>query len=312
MSYTDEQVKYIKELRNDGLEWEEVADQYNTMFPGERKTANSLRKTSARYGGTDKVVRVPKTLKPIKLKKAIPMSNKSDSENYSTIMVISDTHFPNGHQDVFPFLKEVKRIYSPDKVVHIGDEVDKHSLSFHDSDPDLMSAGDELSAAIEDLRPLYKLFPEVDLLESNHGSLVYRKAKHHGIPVRYIRDYGDVLEAPKGWKWHSSLKLRSGDNDILFRHQFKKNGLQAALMENCCTVQGHFHTDATVAYGANSYKLLWGMTVGCLIDDDSLAFSYNKTDMKRPILSIGLIIDGHAMILPMVLDSNGRWIGKLV
>ncbi|WP_206696334.1 hypothetical protein, partial [Streptococcus pseudopneumoniae] len=76
----------------------------------------------------------------------------------------------------------------------VGDEVDKHALSFHDSDPDLMSAGDELKAAIKCLPPLYKLFPKMALVDSNHGSMVYRKGLHHGIPRKYIRAYGEVLD----------------------------------------------------------------------------------------------------------------------
>jgi predicted phosphodiesterase len=67
---------------------------------------------------------------------------------YKSILVISDTHVPYHHKDLFPFLKEVKKQLNPDKVVHIGDELDKHALSFHDNDPDLPSAGDELRISL--------------------------------------------------------------------------------------------------------------------------------------------------------------------
>ena len=63
---------------------------------------------------------------------------------HKSILIISDTHIPYHHKDLFPFLKAIKKLYKPTKIVHIGDEVDKHALSFHDSDPDLPSAGDEL------------------------------------------------------------------------------------------------------------------------------------------------------------------------
>ena len=61
---------------------------------------------------------------------------------YKSVLIISDTHIPYHHQDLIPFLKDLKNIMKPDKVIHIGDELDKHALSFHDSDPDLPSAGD--------------------------------------------------------------------------------------------------------------------------------------------------------------------------
>lgn len=231
---------------------------------------------------------------------------------YKTILVISDMHIPYQHKDTVAFLTAVKKKYRPNKVVCIGDEVDKHAMSFHDSDPDLPSAGDELKKAIKELQPIYKLFPKVDLVDSNHGSMHYRKGKHHGIPRKYLRSYGEILEAPRGWKWHNSIRLKSGGNDILFKHQFSKNILRAAQFENCCCVQGHFHEDAQVQYAANTYKLLWGMTVGCLIDDKSLAFEYNNTNMKRPILSVGIIINGQAIVIPMILNKKGRWIKQLV
>jgi len=128
---------------------------------------------------------------------------------FKTILCISDMHHPYGHPDTYDFLKALKQKYKPDKIVCMGDEVDHHAMSFHDSDPDLMSAGDELQEAIERLKPIYKLFPKVDVISSNHGDMAYRKSKHHGIARKYIREYGEVLEAPKGWKWHNDLTLQT-------------------------------------------------------------------------------------------------------
>ncbi len=225
----------------------------------------------------------------------------------SRVLVISDLHVPYQHQDAIKFLTAVKKKYKPTRVVCVGDEIDNHAMSFHDSDPDLFSAGDELQIAIKQLQPLYKLFPKVDVLSSNHGDMAYRKGRHHGIPRKFLKDYGDVIDAPKGWEWHGQLRLKSGENDILFKHQFKKNILQSAQAEGCCTVAGHFHEDFSISYAGNSYKLLFGMTVGCLVDDRALAFEYNKTFAKRPILGIGIIINGQPHLIPMVLDKNGRW-----
>ena len=43
------------------------------------------------------------------------------------------------------FLRALKKKYKGfDLVVGIGDEIDQHAISMHDSDPDLPSAGDEL------------------------------------------------------------------------------------------------------------------------------------------------------------------------
>ena len=88
-----------------------------------------------------------------------------------SLLVISDLHATYMHPDTLPFLRALKRKYSFDRVICIGDEVDFHALSFHDSDPDLPSAGEELTRAIKSLKPIYKMFPNVDVVESNHVHL---------------------------------------------------------------------------------------------------------------------------------------------
>ena len=227
------------------------------------------------------------------------------------ILVISDMHMPYEHPDTVKFLTAIKKLHKPDRIICIGDEVDKHAMSFHDSDPDLLSAGDELQASIKQLEKIYKLFPVVDIVESNHGSMVYRKGKHHGIPRKYLRDYSEVLEAPEGWVWHDEIVLKTPGGEVMFRHQFKKNPLICAQQMAMNVVQGHFHEDFGIQYVSSPNKLMWSMTVGCLIDKKALAFEYNKTNYKRPIIGIGMIINGLPVLVPMVLNKQGRWTGDL-
>ena len=233
--------------------------------------------------------------------------NKNDR-----ILVIPDLHMPYQHPDAVAFLKAIKKKYNPTRVINVGDEVDNHAMSFHDSDPDLPSAGDELQLAIQGLKPLYKLFPEMDLVDSNHGSMVYRKGKHHGVPRKYLRDYGDVLEAPDGWKWHPTLRVKLPNGQWVFIcHGQQKCGLKLASANGMCTVQGHYHTEFNIKYGSSPAQLFWSMQVGCLIDDDALAFHYNKVTPGRPIIGAGLIIDSHPVLIPMVLNKKGRWNKKI-
>src|SRR5689334_19544040 len=109
------------------------------------------------------------------------------------VLVISDMHWPYAHKDTVKFLTAVKAKYRPDKVVCIGDEVDFHDSSYHESNPDLDSAGVELQKAIKGLKPVYKLFPNVTVVESNHGSMVMRKAITGKIPRKAIKSYNDIL-----------------------------------------------------------------------------------------------------------------------
>lgn len=231
--------------------------------------------------------------------------------NNKRILVISDTHYPYQHPDTYSFLKAVAKKYDPTRVVHMGDEVDAHAMSFHDSDPDLPSASDELLDAIKPLRKLYKLFPKVDLLESNHGSMHYRKGKYHGIPRAYLRDYNDILEAPSGWKWHLDLTIDTKLGPIYFHHGKGANILTVSQRMGMSVVQGHYHNNFCIQYWGNPLTLNFAMQVGCSIDDESLAFAYNKVTTKRPIIGHGIIIDGLPKLLPMVLNNSGKWIRKV-
>lgn len=228
-----------------------------------------------------------------------------------TILIISDFHAPYEHPDAVQFLRAVKRKYKPTDVVCIGDEVDYHAMSFHDSNPDLPSAGDELNQAIKSLKALYRLFPEVTVIESNHGSMVARKAIRHGFPSSVLRTYNEILEAPKGWVWKFDHTIKSSLGPIYFCHG--KSGVPGRLASQygCSTVQGHFHEKAQIHYISTPERLMFDMHVGCLANDRSLALQYNKVNPKRPIVSVGVIIDGIPQIIPMILNKKGRWIGEL-
>ena len=121
------------------------------------------------------------------------------------ILIISDTHIPYHHPDMLDFLKAIKKKYKPDKIVHIGDECDKHGLNMHGQDPDLASAGDELIQSRKVIKELETMFPSMDILHSNHGSLAYRRSFKAGLPRAYMRGYNEVLEVDKGWKWHEEF-----------------------------------------------------------------------------------------------------------
>lgn len=220
----------------------------------------------------------------------------------SRILFISDMHIPYHHPNTIPFLKMLKERYNPTRVICLGDELDKHALSFHDSDPDLMSAGDELRAALPIIAELHELFPVMDLIDSNHGSMVFRKAKHHGIPRHYLKRYNDVLQVGDGWKWSHDLTLTLPNGHKVFVHHGKSaeaiKTSQAMSMSHVC---GHFHESFGVKFWANPHDLFFAINSGCLIHDDSYAYSYNNTNLKRPIIGTSLIIDGVPVLEAMPL-----------
>lgn len=220
----------------------------------------------------------------------------------SRILFISDMHIPYHHPNTLPFLKMLKERYNPTRVICLGDELDKHALSFHDSDPDLMSAGDELRAALPVIKELEQMFPVMDIIDSNHGSMIFRKSKSCGIPRHYLKSYNEVLQVGEGWKWSHDLTIELPDGQKVFIHHGKSSEAiktsQAMSMSHVC---GHFHESFGVKYWANPNGLFFAMNSGCLIDDDSYAYSYNNTNLKRPIIGTSLIIDGVPVLEAMPL-----------
>ena len=228
----------------------------------------------------------------------------------NNILIIPDTHAPYHHPDTVAFLKAVADRYNPKQVIHLGDEVDNHAMSFHDTDPDLDNAGAELAKAREFIAELSKAFPKMVLMDSNHGSLLYRRGKAKGIPRAALVPYRELLGAPEGWEWHFEYMV----DDILFCHGDGKRGdaLSAARYNFGSIVMGHHHSEFGIRWQAvQGNRMVFGMNAGCLIDDQSLAFGYNKKTSKRPVLGCGLLVNGNPILLPMKVDDNNRWIGEL-
>jgi len=223
------------------------------------------------------------------------------------ILVISDLHCPYQHIDSIAFLSAIKDKYNPDKIINIGDEVDNHAMSFHPSDQSLYSAGDELKAAREVIWELESLFPKMEVMEANHGSMADRKARRSGIPKEVLRPYKEVLDV-KHWNWHPKLTITLPNGQACYFHHGKSANSMTFLKDNGINcVQGHFHEKFNIQYHGNGERLIWTIATGCLIDDHSMAFAYNNVNLKRPIIGCSMIIDSQPLLIPLVMNKNGRW-----
>lgn len=213
------------------------------------------------------------------------------------ILAFGDTHFPYEHKDTLEFLKEVKSYYKPDRVVHLGDILDVYSVSSYPTDidhPDSWSQ--EIKKARKVLSKLYELFPEVEVMESNHDDRAYKKGRVAGIPREYLVPFKDIIGAPEGWRWHESLNLTvdSTREKILFRHTMTGGALVAAKDLARTVVLGHSHTKFGVqAFSPRRNKTVYGVDAGCLVSDKGSPFKYNKGDRGRPIQGCVIIEHGE-------------------
>lgn len=227
------------------------------------------------------------------------------------VLAIGDLHIPFHHRDAFAFLKEVNRVHRPTMIINMGDLEDWHSLGSYDHDPDGLSAGFELMAIRDGVKPLFSLFPKMKICTSNHGARPWRAAFKFGIPSELIKSYKEILQMPDGWEIADSWEI----DGVKYQHGEGFSGLtgaiKSALANMQSTVIGHIHSFAGIQYSANSKFLIFGFNVGCLIDRHAYAFEYGKHLASKPILGVGLITEGIPTYIPMLLDEKGRWVGKL-
>lgn len=228
------------------------------------------------------------------------------------VLVISDTQAPFHHKDTIPFLKEIKKHLKPTHVIHIGDLEDFNHLNFHQKDPEMPSATDELRMLRAFVRELACLFPFMQIVDSNHGALPIRKAASIGIPKELLKDERSILQAPTTWTWHRELvyKLPNGIK-VKFKHNFSSNLLNDSYKQGMSLVCGHLHTKSNIQWWQNDLGKNFAMQTGCLIDADHRVFNYDKQNSARPVISAGFILNGTPMLIPMHLSKNKRWVGFL-
>ena len=211
------------------------------------------------------------------------------------VLVIGDLHEPFCLGGYLKHCKDVHAKYNCNKVVFIGDVIDNHYSSYHESDPDGMGAGDELDFAIEKLSHWHKAFPFADVCIGNHDRLIRRKAFSGGIPKRWIKEMSDVLEVP-GWTFADKFII----DGVQYVHGESGKAIKKAKDDMMSTVQGHRHTEfgAEWAFGAN--YAIFGCAVGCGIDVRSYAMAYGK-NFKKPAIGCAVILDGVPINVPMKL-----------
>jgi len=242
---------------------------------------------------------------PSEIQKPLPTGNGI------RVLVIPDMHMPFHHPDTLEFLKAVKKRFQPTQTICLGDELDNHALSQYDPDPDGYSAGHELNAALESIQGVYREFPMMSVMESNHGVRGFKKAFRAGIPAAMMREYKEFMKAPQGWSWHPQMEL----DGVIYKHGDGYSGKDAALnaaKDNMkSTVIGHIHSFAGVQYYNNGDRQIWGMNCGCLADIKSYAMKYAQHARSKPIIACGVVDKGLPTLIAMRMNKERRWTGEL-
>ena len=204
-------------------------------------------------------------------------------------IVIGDLHCPFEKSGYFEFCLEIYDRFNCNQVVFIGDLVDSHATSRHETDPDGMSAKTELERAIEDLQKWREAFGVATVIVGNHDRVVMRRAFSSSIPSMWIKSFNEVLGT--SWDWTERAEF----DGVQYVHGEGGTARTKAKNDMQSTVQGHIHTQAYVEHFCGNRNRIWAMQVGCGLDRDTYAAAYAK-HYKKQAIGCGVVIGGHTAI----------------
>lgn len=225
----------------------------------------------------------------------------------SVVGIIGDTHLPYELEGYLEFCIDIFDRYGVDTVVHIGDLIDNHALSFHESEPLLRNVTGELEDAREKLVAWYEAFPDLTLIQGNHDRLPARQLARLGMAASiFLRPLRDIYSMPEGWEIRDDLVI----DNVLYHHGETATGVNGfrkdAEQRMISTVSGHNHSNAGISATATCQELVFGMAVGCGVDRKHMAFAYGRHFARKPIISCGVVYHGEPVIEFMPLGRRLR------
>ena len=220
--------------------------------------------------------------------------NKKVAHDYITqqerrILVIGDIHAPFVLDGYLEFCKDMYARFNCNQVIFIGDIIDNHYSSYHETDPNGMGGGQELEAAIAVVSDWADAFPDADVIIGNHDRMIMRKAFSSAIPKQWIKDYNDVLGT--NWNWVERIVY----DDVQYVHGEGGTARTKAKADMMSTVQGHIHTQAYCEWMVGRNFKVFGMQVGCGVDSNAYAAAYAR-HFKKQAIGCGVVIGGHTAI----------------
>ena len=221
---------------------------------------------------------------------------KKQNNDFNNVLIIGDLHEPFCLDGYLEFCLHTYHKYKCNKVVFIGDIIDNHYSSYHETDADGLGGGDELELAVNKIANWYKAFPEAKVIIGNHDRMIMRKAQTSAIPSKWIKSYQDVLEVPK-WEFLERYVL----DDVQYIHGEAGTARTKCRADMMNTVQGHLHTQCyTENYVGAKYRI-FGMQIGCGIDFKSYGMAYAKAG-KKPAIACGVILNNGKTPINIMME----------
>jgi len=205
------------------------------------------------------------------------------------ILVIGDLHEPFCKAGYRDFCLSVYNKYGCNEVIFIGDIIDNHFSSFHETDPDGHSAAEELRRAKKNVSEWYKAFPRAKVTIGNHDSIPSRKAFNAGLSKGWIKSIGEVLNTPN-WVYEEEFII----DGVKYCHGTGQKARQRAKNDLISVVQGHFHSEGYIVHYVGDYYKIFAMQIGCGVDRKTYAMVYGRNFPKMHI-NCGVVLNNGTL-----------------
>ena len=223
---------------------------------------------------------------------ALEKMRESETRN---VLVIGDLHEPFCLDGYLDWCKEQYETYNCTDVVFIGDVIDNHYSSYHETSADGMGGLEELEIAIKRISRWRDAFPSAKVLIGNHDRLIMRKAQTSAIPSKWIKSFKEVLETPD-WDFVERYEL----NGVQYIHGEGGTAATKCRADMMNTVQGHLHTQCYVQNFVGKKFRIYGVQVGCGIDHDSYAMAYAKYG-KKPAVGCAVVLNNGTIPINLLM-----------
>jgi len=216
------------------------------------------------------------------LKPSVDMSERR-------VLVVPDLHAPFVLDGFLDFCISIGKKYQCTDTVFIGDISDFHASSFHESDVDGDSAGDELSKAEIEIAKWYGAFPVAKVCIGNHDLIPLRKAQMMQVSSKWIKSLSEIFNTPN-WTYAEDFTI----DGVMYTHGVGRQASQRAKNDMISIVQGHWHSKSYIDHFVGLSDHIWAMQVGCGVDRKSYAMAYGK-HFDKPHINCGVVLENGTL-----------------
>ena len=213
------------------------------------------------------------------------------------VLVIGDLHEPFCLDEYLDFCLEQYDTYNCNQVIFIGDVIDNHYSSYHETDADGLGGADELELAIKRISRWYRAFNQkgTKVIIGNHDRMIMRKAQTSAIPSKWIKSYKEVLDVPN-WDFVERFE----QDEVQYIHGEGGTARTKCRADMMNTVQGHLHTQCYTEHYVGKNFRVFGTQCGSGIKFSEYSFAYAKYG-KKPAIACAVVLNNGTLPINLLM-----------